>query len=501
MENLVLLDELAVRFGSYLPSLVGALAILLLGWIVALLVAAVVRGALHRTTLDERIAEWLLGSHAVKGLEIERWISKIVFYFILLFTLVAFFETLGLTLVAESLDNFLGQFSAYFPRLFEAGFVLLLAWVVASALRLVVSRVLGLAKIDKQLEVQAGVRREKGTPLAKTLSDAVYWLVFLLFLPALLDALALEGLLEPVQGMTNEILNFLPNLLGAGLLLLVGWLIARIVQRVVANLLAAVRVDDLSDRVGLTPFLGSQTLSGVLGVVAYILVFIPVLIASLNTLGLDAITNPASNMLNIILAAVPAIFAAGLVIVFALLIGRVVAGLVTNLLANIGFDKVLARLGIGEKAAKQRSPSEVVGYVVFVGIILFALIEALGLLGFDVLAELTAEFIVFSGHILFGLVIFAIGLYLANVASKTVGAGKSRQADFLAFVAKISILVFAGAMALRQMGLANEIINIAFSLMVGSVAVAIALALGLGGRDVAARYLDEWVRLMKKKKK
>lgn len=501
MENLVLLDQLAARFGAYLPNLVGALAILLLGWIVALLVAGIIRGALHRTTLDERIAEWLLGSNVVKGLEIERWISKLVFYFILLFTLVAFFETLGLTLVAESLDNFLGQFSSYFPRLFEAGFVLLLAWIVANALRLVVSRVLGLAKIDKQLEVQAGIRREKGAPLAKTLADAVYWLVFLLFLPALLDALALEGLLEPVQGMTNEILNFLPNILAAGLLLLVGWFIARIVQRVVSNLLEAVRVDDLSDRVGLTPFLGSKTLSGVLGSVSYFLVFIPVLISSLNALGLDAITNPASNMLNIILAAVPAIFAAGLVMIFALIVGRVVSRLVTNLLENIGFDNMLVRLGIGEKETKRWNPSEVVGYVVLVGINLFALIEALGLLGFDVLAELTAEFIVFSGHILFGLVIFAIGLYLANVASKTIEAGKSRQADFLALVARIAILIFAGAMALRQMGLANEIINIAFALLVGSVAVAFALALGLGGRDVAARHLDEWLHSMKKKKR
>ena len=47
-------------------------------------------------------------------------------------------------------------------------------------------------------------------------------------------------------------------------------------------------------------------------------------------------------------------------------------------------------------------------------------------------------------------------------------------------------------MALRQMGLANEIINLAFGLLLGAIAVAVALAFGLGGREIAARTLTEW---------
>ena len=501
MYNFAFLDEIAVSFGSYIPTLIGALAILLLGWIVALLIAGIVRGVLHRTTLDERIAAWLLGSQTLKGVEVERWIAKLVFYLILLVVLVAFFETLGLTIIAESLDNFLGQIFVYFPRLIEAGIVLLLAWVVATALRMVTRRVLSIAKIDKQLEVQAGIRSEKGTPLAKTLADAVYWLVFLLFLPALLDALGVEGLLGPVQGMTNEILNFLPNILAAGLLLLVGWFVARIVQRIVANLLMAVGTDELADKAGLTSLLGQQKLSGILGLVAYVFVLIPVLIAALNALSLDAVTQPASNMLSVILTAIPSIFVAFLVVVFAYFVGRVIGRLVTNLLANSGFDAILARLGFAKVVGGHWKLSDVAGYLVAVAIMVLALIEAFRLLGFVLLAELTAEFVTFAGHIVFGLAIFAIGLYLASVVSKAVEASKSRQADFLALIAKGAILLFAGAVALRQMGVANEIINIAFALVVGSIAVAVALALGLGGRDVAAKHLDGWVRSMQKGKK
>lgn len=52
-------------------------------------------------------------------------------------------------------------------------------------------------------------------------------------------------------------------------------------------------------------------------------------------------------------------------------------------------------------------------------------------------------------------------------------------------------------MALRQMGLANEIINLAFGLLLGAVAVAAALAFGLGARDVAGRHVEDWARSLK----
>lgn len=491
---LAVLDQLGIRFGVYIPTLLAALAILLFGWIAALVVAGIVRGILRRTSFDERVAAWLLGRDSVEGVTVEQWVAKIVFYLILLFVLVAFFETLGLILVAETLDEFLQQIVAYVPRLIEAGFVLLLAWVVATALRILVTRMFTVAKIGKRLEDQAGIQHPKGPPLSKTLGDAVYWLVFLLFLPAILGALELQGLLGPVQGMVDKILGYLPNILAAALFLLVGWFIARIVQRISTNLLEAVGVDHLSGRVGLTPVLGKQKLSGVLGSIVHILVIIPVFIAALDALKLKAITEPASNMLSIVLAAIPAIFAAALVLVLAYIVGRVVAILVANVLENMGLNTILAKLGIAKAAGKDVVPSSLVGYLVMVGIMLFAVIEAFRLLGFAVLADLAAEFVVFAGHIIFGLVIFAIGLYLANIAATTVEATKTKHGDLLALIVRIAILVLAGAMALRQMGVANEIINIGFALVVGSVAVAVALAFGLGGRDVAAKHLDGWIR-------
>jgi len=486
--------------GGYVPSLVGALLILLLGWIVALIIRAVVRAALRRTKLDDRIARWFGGERAETE-PVERWIAKGVYYLIMLFVIIAFLQALGLTAITTPLNQFLIQLFEYAPRLLGAGLLLLLAWLVATALRFVISRLLKAVKLDKRLRSEADIEEDQ-ISLTKTISDAIYWLVFLLFLPAILGALALEGLVQPVQGMVDKLLAFLPNLFAAGLILAVGWFVARIVQRILANLLAAVGTDRLGEQVNLSSVLGERRLSEVIALVVYVLILIPVLVAALNALNLQALTQPASQMLANILNALPAIFAAALVLVIAYVVGRVILTLITNVLTSIGFNTILARLGIGREPVEgERTPSEIVGYLALVGIMLFASIEAARLLGFGAVADLVVEFTAFAGQVVLGLIIFAIGLYLAKLAAQTIRASDTSQAGLLAVAARSSILILAGAMALRQMGLANEIINLAFGLLLGAIAVAVALAFGLGGREIASRELENWVQSIRSEEK
>ncbi|MGH7848644.1 MAG: mechanosensitive ion channel, partial [Candidatus Binatia bacterium] len=334
--------------------------------------------------------------------------------------------------------------------------------------------------------------------LTQTFADTVYWLVFLLFLPAVLNALALQGLLLPVQMMLTEILEYLPNLFSAALILAIGWLLARIIQGILTNLLASIGVDRLSERAGLNVVMGQQRLSSVIGLVVYVVILIPVLIAALDALALAAITEPASNMLNSILAALPALFAASLILIIAYVVGRIVAGLTTNLLTGVGFNTVLTNLGLhAQPVPGERTPSEIAGHLVLVAVMLFAAIEAARELGFGVLADLITRFTVFAGEIVLGLVIFGIGLFLANLASRTILTSSATQSWLLALAARVSIMVLAGAMALRQMGLASDIINLAFGLLLGSVAVAAALAFGLGTRDIAGREVADWIQSLR----
>ena len=358
--------QLTALLGPQVVRILGALVILVAGWLIALFFAAITRGALKHTTLDNRLAVWILDEKAAKGFEVERWVGKAVYYVILVFAVVGFFNALQLTVISQPLTAFLTQVFEYIPKLIGTGVLVLAAWLVATVLRKIVRGALEMGKLDERLGSAAGLKAEKAVPLSKSLADAVYWLVFLLFLPAILETLSLEGLLAPVQSLVDRILSFLPNVLAAGVILAVGWFIARVVQRIVTNLFAALGADRLGEKVGISKVLGTRQLSGLLGLIVYILILIPVLISSMSALALEAITRPASNMLASIMNAIPSIFAATLLLTLAYVVGRLVSGLVGNLLAGAGFDNVLERIGLAKvKSAKaDRTPSAIVGYLV-----------------------------------------------------------------------------------------------------------------------------------------
>ena len=307
MQNI--LTQIFEEVGSYIPELLGALVILIVGWLIALVLSNIVRSVLKRTELDNKIVGWVTGQQAPN---VEEGVGRVVFWLIMIFVLIAFFQALGLTLVTDPLNQLMNQILKYVPQLFGAGILLLIAWIVATVLRMIITKVMGAAKLDERVGGQ--IKDQQTVPLTKTIGDVIYWLIFLLFLPATLGALKLQGLLDPVQGMLDEFLGFMPNLLAAALIGVIGWFVARIVRQIVTSLLAAAGGDRLSDRVGIAP------LSRIVGLTVYILIIIPVIIAALNALALDAITKPASNMLNLLMGEIPEIFASSVVLGIAYII-------------------------------------------------------------------------------------------------------------------------------------------------------------------------------------
>lgn len=495
MDNII--QQFLATLTTYLPNVLAALGILIGGWLLALIAAAITRGFLRRTTLDDRLATIIRGEQdADTGrLDIERWVSKAVFYLIMLFVLVAFLQALNLTLVAGPINLLLNQILAFVPQALGAAALLLVAWVIGTALKFIVVRVAKAAKLDERLASQADVAAPEGASIGTTLGNVAYWLVFLLLVPAILGVLGLQGLLEPASAMVDEILRYLPNLLAVGLILLVGWVAARLLRQIIANLAANAGLDRLGEQAGVTTALGGQRLSHVLGTIVYVLAWIPVVITAVNALEIAAISDPASQMLTVLLNALPAIFGAILLLGFAYFIAKITGGFVTSVLTGVGFNKVLSWLGLEVKGGEgTRTASEIVGYLTTIGVMLFAVIMAANLLGFAVLATLVSGFLVAAAQVLVGLVIFGLGLYLASLAFSVIKDAGGSQARLLAPTARGAIIVFAAALALRQMGIADEIVNLAFGLLLGAIAVAVALAFGLGSRDIAAKEVDRWLR-------
>jgi hypothetical protein len=482
------LTQTLSSLGTLLLRLLFAAVVLVIGWLIAKFIANIVRRLLHRTDLDNRAAQWA-GDDRVPA--VEDGIAKIVYYILMIFVLIAFFEVLGLTIITEPLNALLAAVFAFLPSLLAAGILAVAAWIVATILRGLTRKLLETASVDQRLGEQGGPQEMS---VSRALSEAVYWLVWLIFLPPILEALGMASLVEPITNMFNDVLGYLPNLFAAGVILVVGWFVARIVQRIVTSFLAAIGTDNFSERIGLNRVLGTQTLSSLLGLIVFILILLPVVISALDALQLTALTVPLTAMLATALNAIPAILAAFVILAVAYVIGRLVGDLVASLLEGLGFDNILVTLGLTREPMKDRAtPSQVVGYLVMIAIILLAALSATSLLNFPALTLVVSQFIGFAWDIIIGLVIFGIGLWLAALIAGAIEASNLRQKRLAALFARIAVVVLATAMALGQMGLADSIVNLAFGLTLGAVAIAVALAFGLGGRDIAGRELEGWV--------
>ncbi len=477
-------ETLQETLGSSLPGILGALAILIIGWFVATLVRAGVRKGLGLVQLNNR-----LRNTTGTQMDVEGGAASALFYLVLLFVLVAFFNALNLELVSGPLRGFLDQVLAFAPKLVAGGVLLLVAWVLATVVRTIVSKALQATSLDDKLTSEAGM-----SPMSENLGNVLFWLIILLFLPGILGTLELNGILDPVQGMVNEMMGMLPNVFGAVIIGGVGWFVAKIVRDIVSNLLAAGGADGVGERVGIR---GTMSLSKLTGLIVYILIFVPALIAALQALKIEVITVPATQMLNSMMSAIPNIFAAAIILAVAFFVSRFISNLISNLLGGMGFDQLPSRAGFGQVFEGGLTPSQLVGKVIVFFIMLFATVEAANRLGFEQLSQLVAMFIQFGGQVLLGTAIIGVGFWLSNVACDAIQRVGGSNAGMLAGIARFAILGLVLAMGLRAMGLADDIVNLAFGLTLGAIAVAIALSFGLGGREAAGKQMEHWLGRMR----
>ncbi|MBE9045459.1 mechanosensitive ion channel [Pleurocapsales cyanobacterium LEGE 10410] len=524
-------SQLGVDLGVSVLGVIKAILIFVIGWIIATIIKSIIKKVLNSTDIDNKIAAALTGQRGGESIPVESWIANLVFWLIMLFVIIAALNALELQAVSAPLNTLLDEIAGFIPRLLGAAFLLAIAWLVATIVKTIVTRGLGALNIEQRLGLTSADTGDFS--ITDTLGNALYWFIFLLFLPAILNALELNGTLQPIQGMLDEILALLPNILGAIIIAAVFWFVANIVKRIVSNLLSATGVDNIGRKFGLGRTAGSQSLSSIIGTIVFVLILIPGIISALEQLQIAAISDPATDMLNQVLDFVPKLFAAGVVLALFYVAGKFVSEFVSNILANIGFNNLgqwlglsstttgtdvpppgaqpldqPIELGVGseqptkiqtEPTVSSKSPSELVGLICWIAIMLVAALTAVDILRIPALTDVFRVILAIAGQVLIGVLVFAIGLYLANLAFNLILSSGTTQSRLLAQSARIAIITLVGAMALNRMGIAPNIVNLAFGLILGGIAVAIALAFGLGGREVAREELRSWVGSFKGK--
>lgn len=482
-----IVESLQGWWDAYNPAILNfllALAFLIGFYLVARLAKGVIRRILHRSTLDNRLAETI---GADKNFPVENIIAGSVFWVIFTFGLLSFFDRLELEIVAQPINTLLTEILGYLPKLAAAVGLCIAAWIIASLVKYFINKLMELGKVDQRLQ-DLDDEEEKPVSVAQSLSTAAYWFVFLLFLPLILGALQMESLVRPLQDMFSEVFTYLPNIFSALLIFIIGSFVARIVRKVLTSLLAASGADNLSKKAGL-----QQSVSALVGTIAYTVILLLVIVQSLDALRIEAVSAPAKQMVEIIFTAVPGVLSAVLVIGISYFIGRMLSGLVSDLLTSAGFNQLITNIGMpigGNLTASQR-----VGQLVLLAVILFAVLGATELVGFAPLSAIVTSLIEFAFQVVLAAVVMILGVLIANKAADVI-KGVSAYASMAQF-AKVAILILASAMALQQLGVADDIINLAFGILLGALGFGIALAIGLGSKEVAGKEVEAFIQRIK----
>ena len=322
----------------------------------------------------------------------------------------------------------------------------------------------------------------------------VFWVVLLFGLPQFLQSLGQEAAVAPLREMMTKFFEFMPNVVAALILVFIGRVVATIVREVVSNFLAAAGADGLAQRFGLGNTEGSRKFSEIVGSVAFFFTFIPILVAAVDSLKIDAISQPVRGTMEQLLAAIPLIFVAILVMGIGWLVAKTVRGLVEGFLKGVGFDALPARAGLNFLAPREggASLSSLAGSAVMIIILLLTGQQALATLNLGNLSEMLGGLLAYLPNLLVGIAILLAAISLGNYVAKMITTimAESMQRRIAATVARFAIYFLGFSMGLSQLGVAENIVQVAVSAVLGGAALALGLAFGLGGQERAKEILE-----------
>lgn len=383
------------------------------------------------------------------------------------------------------MNNFIDNVTGALPDILVGILILIVAFIVATLVKKFVVKLISGSKLKNKISAMNNDENETKS-MIDLIGNLAFLIIFLLFLPAVFSRLGLEAIATPFANFTTFALNFLPNLIAAVVILYIGFFVAKIIKDVVETILR---------KSGLNEFVSSGLkmneepkvkMSEVLSNIVYAFIIIPLIIAALDILGLTAISEPAKIILVDFLSYVPKIFVAALLIGVGFFLARFLSSLLENILISVNTDGLLAKVGIKESFKL----SELISKIVMVIIMIIFTVEALNVLQLQVFRNIGAAIITYLPLVLSSILILVGGYILANYLEKKIIERDPKQRT-LALILKTVLLIFAVFMTLTQLGFAKNIVEYAFIILLGAVAVAFAIAFGIGGKDFAKDKLNK----------
>ena len=516
-----------------------ALLMFLGGWLVAKLIAAGTYRLLTKTDIDNKLAaklgvNMLLEDRPKKpGDEnaLERGISKVVYWLLMMLVVVAVLDYAGLEQTAAPIQRLVDTVIQALPLIGKAILILGVAYIAGLILRKLVTKTLTVMGVDKRLaklDVEAeaadvateakaeGKDAEATGPksFSETVGQVVFWLVMILGLAGAFDALQIEAISVPLSNVINTLMGLLPIVGIAALIMLGGYLLSKVVRVIVTRALESLGFDTLVTKFKLQGLFGNSTPSKVIGWLVGALILVQSVIAALHQVGLETLSRPMTDMMGQFWDLLPRLAISVVFVVLGVFAGRLLRGIVHKALVGLGFDRLMERLGFGQIAERDdelAKPAGLVAFVVQVVIVLLAIAQALDNLDLHTWANYVDAFLRFAvTRAAVAMLIVGVGFVVGNYVRDLIEARQRGERPpapegvevvnepiWMAEFARYAVLVFAFTMAVHQLGVAEDFVLLSFALLFGALCLAGALAFGLGSRDLAGEIVRERYRKAK----
>lgn len=384
--------------------------------------------------------------------------------------------------IPDTIKEWLSIFPEGIAKWITAILIFIIGSIVAKSLGKLTTRGLEKTDVDNKIVARLG---GDSLGIEKLVGKLVYGLIMLFVIVTALDAAEIRGVTEPITDMLSKVLSYIPNVIGAAVILFVGFLIAKIVRQLLEGAMVAARVDQRLKSEG------SQSITRTTGAIVFSLILLVILPAALQFLKIDAISEPILSITEKVLGAVPNILLAGVILAIGYKVASIVRDLVTNLLNGTGINSLPAKLGVAVPTTGAKSPASVVGYVVMISIMVILGSAALNALDIGIINAASAGFVEGYFNVLLAVLILGAGILLSRFAYSALVDKDLR----LAKIAKIAVIVISSMAAIERSKIIDPrfveqpfqyfLIAIAGAFLIGG-----GIALGLGGKDYVARKLQ-----------
>lgn len=283
------LSSISGKMGGAFANVIGALLVLIIGLFLARIIKKVVQRMLGKTNMDEKI-----GQKMKVDFRIDELISKLVYYLIVLYTLLIVLGMMGLDSVLAPLENMLGQFLSFLPNLIGAGIIGFAGYLIAT---IVAGATSFLSNSLEPYAIKAGFKNPD--TLTNIIKQIVFIFVFLPILIVALDTLNMKAISVPATEMLSTFLNAIPNILATVIIIGVFYIVGKFVIGLLKELLRNVGTDDFSQKMGVSRMIGHRSLADIIGNMAFFFLMFTGVITGVEQLGMTALNDILNTIFQI----------------------------------------------------------------------------------------------------------------------------------------------------------------------------------------------------------